>query len=248
MGLGLGLSVSEGPRILAAPLDIIPTANVIEYYRTNNVTQASNIVSAWPDQSGKTSGGSQGTSSKRPAYVASDPIFNNQPSIKGDGVDDHLTFATGIPFPGTTPSYWFIVAAINTVPGSYGIVCGGNTNFFDVLGINNGTINNAIMRANTPTTSNNNGFGSAGVAKVVESYQSNSTSDFLQIGSVLVSGTNTGNQQDGSGWGLFSHGGTSNFINSSVALILRCNVLPSTNQRNALKAYAASLYGGGVLT
>lgn len=248
MSLGLSLGLNVGPRIIPAPLDILANSAVVEYYRTNNVTQTSNSVSAWPDQSGKTAGGSQATSGKRPTYTASDPIFNGQPSIKGDGVDDHLNFTTAIAFPGTTPSYWLIVAAINTVPGSYGIVCGSNTNFFDVLGINNGTINNAIMRANTPTTSNNNGFGSASVAKLVESYQSNSVNDFLTIGSVTVSGTSTGNQQDGSGWGLFSHGGTANFVNASVALVLRCNTLPSTTQRDFLRNYCTSLYGATILT
>jgi hypothetical protein len=53
-------------------------------------------VSAWNDQSGNGNNATQGTSDNRPLFIASEPLANNRPVLRFDGIDDWMQTGTHI--------------------------------------------------------------------------------------------------------------------------------------------------------
>jgi hypothetical protein len=53
-------------------------------------------VSAWNDQSGNGNNATQGTSDNRPLFIASEPLANNRPVLRFDGINDWMQTATHI--------------------------------------------------------------------------------------------------------------------------------------------------------
>ena len=72
----------------------VPTGNLRVWLKSNvGVTyDGSNLVSGWADQSGNSLNAFQSTTTYKPLYVASNPSFNNQPTINfSAGSDDFLS-------------------------------------------------------------------------------------------------------------------------------------------------------------
>ncbi len=86
IGLGLSLTLSSGG--VWAPSGM---GNLHAWFRSDIVTNAGGVVSAWPDQSGNGRHLTQGTAGNRPAYSASDSDWSGLPSVTTDGVDDFLS-------------------------------------------------------------------------------------------------------------------------------------------------------------
>lgn len=59
----------------------IPTIAWYDAADANSITTLSNAVSQWNDKSGNNRHATQGVPAQRPAYLASDPMVNNKPSI-----------------------------------------------------------------------------------------------------------------------------------------------------------------------
>jgi hypothetical protein len=53
-------------------------------------------VSAWNDQSGNGNNAAQGTSDNQPLFIASEPLANNRPVLRFDGIDDWMQTETHI--------------------------------------------------------------------------------------------------------------------------------------------------------
>jgi hypothetical protein len=51
-------------------------------------------VSAWNDQSGNGNNAAQGTSDNQPLFIASEPLANNRPVLRFDGIDDWMQTTT----------------------------------------------------------------------------------------------------------------------------------------------------------
>lgn len=94
MRLGLGLGLGSGGLPLWTPATL---PNKIAWYDpAQNLTRATNRVSAWGDSSGvgdTNRNAVQATSSARPLYTAADSNFNNAPTVKDD--DGARYLATG---------------------------------------------------------------------------------------------------------------------------------------------------------
>lgn len=226
--------------------DIIPLSAIVEWWRSDlSVDQGSTL--SWTGQKAGVVL-SQGTAASKPAYGA-DAAFNGRPSFTADGTNDSLNSTLTVPAPGTTPRYyWFIfkVTSASTPATTNSLFCGKTNICEEVAQLNttgqlagyNGTALTTALAANTS-------------ARMGEAYFSNSTSDRFSIGtnpSNSVTGVNTGNTQDASGWGLFSRGGTDSFFSGSLAEILIMNRDRTAAEFALLSQYAASLYTATVLT
>jgi hypothetical protein len=186
----------------------------------------------------------QGTAGAQPAYNASDAAFNGQPSIQGDGVDDLLvsTLARGAPLTTNPTVTWAIVYQdswtitemlfADATAGRFQVRQDGVSPQFKLF---NGVLGPA------------NGGMAVGAAKRLEAGSTGSTSDYLKIGSVSVTGTNTGNNA-GTGFRVFASSVPSLWCAGRYAEIVITNDLLTGAEQTDLDAYASARYGAGVLT
>lgn len=222
------------------PLTTITSVPIAFFYDSTVLSQ-SGTVSSWTDLSGNSRHAVQATAGKRPAYAATDAAFGGKPSVTFDGVDDELVTTVPVPAPGTTPCYYFLVFMTITWT-NLARVCGAPVATHLVY-MNIGTpqlnqYNGAAVNANTNAA--------VGSARAVEAYFSNSTNDFLNVGSVASTGGNALNGSSTS-WAMGSESGA-NFSNVAFAAALRTDGLPTASERAALKTWASLRYGSVVLT
>lgn len=149
--------------------------NVIWLRSGSGISQSGGTVDVWADQSGN-GFNALGTGGTKPAFVASDANFNNQPSINFSptGTNNHLRIADNDQLDNTTGLTMFSVFRATDVSGDKGLVS---------KRISTGTDQSYMMWINTgDLTSRIEGDNAA---PNVNTFAANSTN----IGSVVFNGT-----------------------------------------------------------
>ncbi len=112
------------PSVVAfSPLDL---ANLLAWYkadgtlwqdsaRTTPVASDANPIGAWDDESGNGNHAIQATGAKRPTYKTG--IINGRPTVRGDGIDDLLSFTV----PQSEPQHVYAVVDTTNVGTGYRI-------------------------------------------------------------------------------------------------------------------------------
>jgi hypothetical protein len=72
-------------------------------------------VSVWADQSGNSNNATQGTTGDQPAYNASDPAYNGQPTVQFNGSPDYMQMAALFP---AQPSTVYVVGECTSGSGN----------------------------------------------------------------------------------------------------------------------------------
>jgi len=242
------------PLTLAPPTsvqEVIPAANIVAGWDAAVTTNDGTSVSEMFDVSGNGFTLTQAVAGNQPLIQpAGGP--NGNPSVLFDGVDDFLFNAT-LDFspPGTTPAFLWVIARQVTWDGaSFDALCEAGA-----LPDTDGGIN-LNQQGVTPQVSQYMGSdANLNAALILNTYKrlqvffNNDTDDYLQVGSVKVTGQNAGNLEPGPGFTVGAgFEGSYGWGNWELCEMWIFNAEPTAIQKTKLDAYAASRYGAGVLT
>jgi hypothetical protein len=227
----------------------ITSATVVGWWRSDRGIITGTGVAAWENQA-NVGGGTQwaqGTGANQPAYTASDPVFNNRPSLLWDGINDSMGSAIPAPAPGTTNRFYWIVADNISFPIGSGTLISGIGGTAHIIYRSGIDVFNQLSVYNSVESQGPSTF-TVGAARLVQAGLTNSVADFIKIGSSSgPGGVNAGNGSAASMiLGAFTAGG--GFANVKIAEVLITNGIPNASERAALEAYAVGLYGAGVTT
>jgi hypothetical protein len=226
----------------------ITSATVVGWWRSDLGIITGTGVAAWENQ--KNIGGgtewAQGTGANQPTYSASDAVFNNRPSLLWDGANDSMQSAIPAPAPGTTNRFYWIIAdnigfpagtgsLISGIGGTSHLILRGGTDAANQLSFYDGV----VVQGPAAFT--------IGSARLVQAAYTNSVADFIKIGSSSgAGGINAGNASAAS-MSLGAYSAAAGFANVKIAEVLITNGIPNAGDRATLEAYAAGLYGAGVI-
>lgn len=230
-GVARGRSGAE--RRYTLPPSFVSSVPVTEYWdAAYNVTLGTG-ASSWAGMvSGYTLAQASGPS--QPTYSSSDSKFNGRPSLSANGSQ----YIGG--GPGLTPLpmyFWCVFSAASAAPAAVGSVFSATSNRLE-LNQNAGAL--TFFSRNTTATNNNGGVAAINTAYRGEASFTNSTSDFVKIGSTNTTGVNAGASTGGN---LTVFAGTGQLWAGSVVAILVCAGVPSASERAALDSYAVSTWG-----
>ncbi len=168
-----------------------------------------------------------------------------RPCLRFDGVAQTMASTLTLPAPGTTPTwFWIIFKQISW------------TNTEIILGDGAATTNMRLMQAtsepNVRISSNaaNGALVSAATGSWMRAYgyYSDSTADYLKVGSAsVVTGVNTGGNGT-TGRTLAARGGPLLLANVDIAAVMHCNADPGSAVHAALDAAIPAWCGAGVVT
>lgn len=206
------------------------------------ITLNGSTVSAWADQSGNGNHFSQGTAAKQPTYNTN--ALNGIATLLFDGSNDEMSSSgPNLPAPGTTNSwYWGVIKQVSwTISETF--ITANSANSVAILpqtasptiSMTNGTVVNA------------NGGASVGTWVRMEALWSNSTSDYLKLGSTSVTGANAGNTNPSAGIILCRNFGATVWANIEWAAFMICGGNPSAAEKAALSAAVTARYGSSVV-
>lgn len=220
------------------PVDILGAANIVAAWDAADLDASP--VALWPDASGNGFDLTQAIAASQPTWgAATGP--NGQPAVLFDGVDDWLENAVLTrPAPGTEPTFIWCVLRQLTWTFNNTLWRTGDFSFyaFDSL------VSPEIAQY-TANEANNNGGLTLGDYRRIEEYNSNSTNDYLKIGSTLVTGTSAGDDPAGTlGWLLSEPPTGSTRIQVCIFYLLK--ILPSPAQLALLDAYVDNRFGPGL--
>lgn len=217
----------------------IKSVQVIDWWRADSGVTVVTGASQW---TGKLNGLNwvQATGAAQPTLNASDANFGNQASLTFDGVAQEMTLATAMPAAGTSPRcYWFVFRQISWA---------NNEPLFSGAG---GTAHIVFQISASPqigqyngSNANFTGNAAVGSARIGVASFTNTTSDFLRVGSVTTTGQNAGNGAAAS-MVLGSFGGAG-FCNYALAELLITVSVPA--ELPQLQGYAVTRYGSVVAT
>jgi hypothetical protein len=225
-----------------APVNI-GSAGLKAWFRSDQgITLSSGNVSQWNDLSGYGYDFTQGTSGKRPVYTAIDSSYVGNPSLTFDGSDDFLSSAVPV---GNSS---FIIMILKQITwGSQKFISNGVDNSTCVIYQFSGSVSPNITMYNG-TAVNTNSNAPLGTVRRLAAWFSNSTSDYLQIGSSKVTGANAGNSAAAATYNLGGATSGTNNANFSIAELIIYNALPSNSDLTLLDNYLYIRYGSGILT
>lgn len=215
--------------------------NLLQWCRADVVSVTGSDVDQFTDQSGNAE---HYTAAGAARPTLNSAALNGQDTITFDGADHTmLASALDLPAPGTTPTYCWIVArqlgwSSNAVLAS---AEGGNVMAFKQSGSSPNTRQDNNGAANGP-------LNSAGIINSWFLWQmlwSNSTSDYVTIGSTTVTGTDTGNSNS-TGRRLGSRNAGLSKSNIEIGEIGYCAADASAGQKTALATYVSDYWGGSV--
>jgi hypothetical protein len=223
--------------------DRVRSAGLKAWYRADQGITLATGVSQWNDLSNNGYHLTQSNTAKQPIYTSSDGYFNNQASMTFDGSNDCL-FNANMPCGFNTT---FVVLILKQITwASQTLFCGDTGNSCCIVYQYSGSVSPQISMYNN-NVANTNGGSTIGVAKRIYASFTNSTADYLQVGSVKTTGTNSG-ALTSIGWEI---GGTttgSNNANFAAAEMIIYNGTPVDTELTVLDTYFSARYGAGVLT
>ncbi len=220
---------------------LITSVSVLQACESDVGVTLATGVSQWNDLSGAARHYTQATGANQPAYTAN---LAGYPVLTFDGTNDSMTAAgLVLPSPGTTPTYAALVARNNAFTtnrvflgdtqtgANYPLYFNCHTLTPDVYQFNGGSQINSAM--------------TIGGWFLVELYFSNTTADFIRVGSTNVTGVTAGNLGVSTGRMLGFGNGTSMARGSfTLASVLYAAGLPTTAERAALRAVVAGKFRG----
>lgn len=219
--------------------DSILGGDLLSWRRSDDATQSAGTLTGWADRVGAAT---LTLIAGAPAVTAADATISSRPSITFDGVDDAIAWLMDRPAPDATPTTIIAVLKQVSFTASDAIWGAGN----NILALNQTSSPNVAMRNNT-LGPNNNG-AAVGSWKAVFAQYTGSTSDSLRIGSVSVTGTNTGIQNPGATFTLGARTGPALFSNIAVVEIMAAQRTLSEGDFDQLETYLEGLYGAGIFT
>lgn len=230
------------------------------------VTQTSNIVSDWADQSATANHMTQATAGRRPTYVPSSAAFNNRPTVQFTGSSSQTLNPTVLSTFANVGAASFALAASTTnrtvlqTLFHFSINTNGNASRFGTVIANNygtdvgsstGDMCIGARRLDTDThqrvcggtMTNNVAFGSTGVinyATQAVTVALNKT--VVSTSSTLQTAGNTSNTNSANtGGAIGSANGTDYFTGQIAEILLYASAL-STPQRQVLENYLSVRY------
>jgi hypothetical protein len=220
------------------PLVIMGSASVVAGWDARTVDTSP--VGLWDDSSGN---GFDLTATEPTWNATGGP--NSQPSVLFDGINDIAeNLLLDLPAPGTTPTfYWAVIRQVSWTPLDILFGAAGGLLIRQFAGSPN------IGQQNPTGPVNAHGGLTVNTFLRLESYFSNSVSDYIKAGSAIAStGANAGNTDPTAGFALGNlPSAGSDWANIEVCEFWIFNVLPSTTQKAALDAYVTSRYGAGLV-
>ena len=222
-------------------------AGLVQYCDTDVGVTIATGVSAWLDRVNSGNSYAQGDPNRQPAYSASGGP-NNAPymSFVSSGTADVLVSTLTRPAPGTQGTY--VRAVMRLDAWAANATLWSSNSAVNVMMCQAFNATPIVRQFNTTPGNQNNGFTAVGVWKVLEAWFSNSVADEIRIGSVVVTGINSGNS---SGTGRILGATSPTGINPSDYSLVRiayASALPSAGQRTALDAIDAARYGATIIT
>jgi hypothetical protein len=226
------------------PTTIITSVPLTAWWRGDTVVQSGSLVSQWTDK--KTSGTNhllQATGSLQPIYTASDATLNNQPTLTGDGVDDIMNCA-GITI---GAAYWmcWVVKQVGWSSQARIVSTGGGIGRNQIRQVGGSP---QLYLDENPNSNGPNGGAPIGAWKRISQAQSNATTDFLKVGSVVVTGTALGRTTSGGSLTIFNQGSTGAPSNVALAEGIVTLGIPTVPEQTAIDAYLSARYLASLLT
>jgi len=246
MGIGLGfdpLGIVAASASPAAPLTLVTSVAPFVFFSADMGITLDTGVSAWADQSGNGFNASQATAGSQPLLVTGDADFGGRNSVLADGTDDFLDSAWDPPAPNAQPVWFFFVFKQVTWSASR-FLWGGSTGASVLCLFQTGT--EPSMKMGNTTLVNENAGATVGSAVRGQVYFSGSTSDYIKLGSSLVTGASAG-VNNATLLRLFSRNGSTQSINAKLACFGAWAGEPTADERAALDAWVTSYYGPTVV-
>lgn len=231
----------DGGGALTTPISIFGGSSVLCWLRGDLGITIATGVSAWADQSGNGNDFIQNTAGNHPSYNASG--LNGRGTLGFTRASNHRLDCAGftLPAPGTTPTTFLWVFRQDAFVAS--------SNVFGGLAANNLRVRQVtaspILEMNSGTAANAN--GGAAIASWVLGIASftNSTADYLKLGSTAaVTGASAGNGSTvGRQLGSSASAGP---ISMTFAEKVVLNRVPSAEELTAFAAYVTGIWGATV--
>ncbi len=221
-------------------LNIIATANIVAGWDAADL--AATPVALWPDASGNGFDLAQASGVSQPSWAATTGAGGN-PAVLFNGVGQFmLNAALDLPAPGTTPTfYWGVLRQVTWTANDRlwaSGVAGTNLAVFQSFAPNGLTEFNAVFGLTN--------FGlPLNTYRRIETYFSNSTADYLKVGSTSSVGVNTGNNDPAATF-ILGASPIGQLSNIEVCELWIFNALPSPAQLFALDLYVQTRYGAGL--
>lgn len=219
---------------------LVSSVSVIGSWQSDLGVTLGTGVSAWADQTGNGYTLSQAAGGQQPAYNATG--LNGKPTITFDGTDDFMSNAS-LDLPAAPYFYWMVFSAVSWTVNDTLLASGSNG------------VGQVLQRGSTPQIGAcNNGVSGAyfNTGAVLGSWYrmrvsfTNSTSDYIRIGSTNTTGTNMGTAASAAGFNLGKNTSAANYANISVAALMVLGGTPSAAELSALDAAVTRFYGASV--
>lgn len=224
------------------PLTIITSTPVLLWCRSDLGITLETGVRTWEDQSGGGSHFQQATLANQPAYLDPDATINNLPSLTGDGSNDLMSSTISLSV-GTF--VWLIFKQVTWTIGDR--VMGGNT-----AGVARMIVRQDATGVTPDLEQTNAGNGAAnsgapiGEWKRLEVHHTDTASDYLKVGSVTVTGVDTGAPGTVTAYEIFR--AVTGNSNVAIAEIVICGALPTAGELTNMDTYCTTRYGASLIT
>lgn len=243
----LGGSSLLPPGPVGAPASAVTALDPLTIFSGTKIFFFSGSVgftpSRWIDQSAAGHDAVQATAGLQPtAQVAA---LNGRDTVRFDGIDDCMVIDTwDPPAPGTTPSFfWGVIKQISWTSAD-SVYCGNNASRLRLL---QSTSSPNLVGTNGIGSSLNNGAAIGSWVRL-EHLFNNSTTDYLKLGSVSVTGISQANGDPAAN--VFTIGAevTSGALawNGEFACLMGITSAPSAGELAAADAWVTAFYGAGV--
>jgi hypothetical protein len=242
--LGLGAvpgAGNTGGGAVLTPVDVVGTANIAAWWRTDSGITLGTGVGSWVPIVG-TGTFAQATSTKQPLFTANDSTLFGRGTFVGDGFDDYLTAPLTLATPSlATPNFFrFIFKTVVHLSGLALLGTGSNQ-----MSVTMGGVSPALLQRNTVAVNSNTG-APVGTWTRLEVYFSGTTADSLKLGSTLVAaGVSAAATVPGPNFTLCART-TASYSQSAFSEGLALNILPSSLQLALLDGLTAHFYKGTV--
>lgn len=232
-----GISVTVAAA--STPLGIITSVPFKMWFRGDVVTQSAGLVSQWTDQSTGANHEIQATGANQPGYTAADATLGNRGTLQGGGTKTLNCAGVVCPI-----SYWMLAVVkqktwtagrcLTSSPGGSGLVQIMQSGVSPQL-TGRGGNSGAVQSVDT-------GGAALGAWKRISMAESNATTDFLKVGSVVSTGTAFGRTATSNQLTLLSAWGGGNVADVDIAEFIMTTGIPTPTEIANIDSYLSSYY------